>query len=562
MTTLLDFSRNAAKQFLNTAVFIDDHIFERTGNAPIVLEEGEEPKLRKPVFSDRDRVTPETASTTPAAVPPFHPKELVASFAKDGIVCALYEPDANFTVDEKSEVFDLCEKADLIVLDWDFFNDAGARVRTLVTGLVEQNQSILPHHLRLVAVYTTDASLQKVTSSIYDALISKGIAVDKETGALTTLVCGATRIIVLGKPGITRTEEEKQFTIQESALASVLVEQFAHMSRGLLPSWALMGMAAVRRNSRRVLDRFRADLDGPFLMHRALVMSSGEALDQLPRLLCDELLAVVEDSVLTKDVLDATAAAIGELSVQQPSSPWQESKKGESLDITPIVRSLLPKGSAGLAEHKHCNQVKKITEKLPALKISEQHMSDLKVAVGGAEASKRLAELFGVQTSYAGGSRHLTFGTIVRTGKSTGSGWDYSLCLMPACDSIRLRQKQDGISFPFWRLTASDAFAQNIPGRGIVVCVGAEFFELLAHGKPSDQLWMDQFEIDTDAQVVLSRKKDSKDTHHFVGRAANHLEWVGQLKPLHAQRIAHDVGQALSRVGLTEAEWVRLMCER
>jgi hypothetical protein len=40
------------------------------------------------------------------------------------------------------------------------------------------------------------------------------------------------------------------------------------------------------------------------------------------------------------------------------------------------------------------------------------------------------------------------------------------------------------------------------------------------------------------------------------------IEWVGQLKPLHAQRIAHDIALGLSRVGLLEAEWLRLLCDR
>ena len=37
------------------------------------------------------------------------------------------------------------------------------------------------------------------------------------------------------------------------------------------------------------------------------------------------------------------------------------------------------------------------------------------------------------------------------------------------------------------------------------------------------------------------------------------LEWVAQLKPAHAQRIAHDIGQSFSRVGVVEAEWLRLL---
>jgi hypothetical protein len=40
------------------------------------------------------------------------------------------------------------------------------------------------------------------------------------------------------------------------------------------------------------------------------------------------------------------------------------------------------------------------------------------------------------------------------------------------------------------------------------------------------------------------------------------IEWLGQLKPLHAHRIAHEITESLSRIGVSEAEWLRLLCDR
>ena len=40
------------------------------------------------------------------------------------------------------------------------------------------------------------------------------------------------------------------------------------------------------------------------------------------------------------------------------------------------------------------------------------------------------------------------------------------------------------------------------------------------------------------------------------------VEWVAELKPLHAQRVASYLGSEVSRVGLVESEWLRLFCDR
>ncbi len=79
------------------------------------------------------------------------------------------------------------------------------------------------------------------------------------------LQCGSTRVLVLGKEIGHRTEAETAFSVTESQIAERLVTEFASMNEGILPSCALLGMAAVRRNSLRILNKFRPQLDGQFL---------------------------------------------------------------------------------------------------------------------------------------------------------------------------------------------------------------------------------------------------------------------------------------------------------
>ena len=70
--------------------------------------------------------------------------------------------------------------------------------------------------------------------------------------------------------------------------------------------------------------------------------------------------------------------------------------------------------------------------------------------------------------------------------------------------------------------------------------------------------WMESLTIDPPSKTVRARLRDGL---LALPGSQRPIEWVAQLKPLHAQRIAHEIGQSLSPVGLIEAEWVRLCCE-
>ncbi len=44
----------------------------------------------------------------------------------------------------------------------------------------------------------------------------------------------------------------------------------------------------------------------------------------------------------------------------------------------------------------------------------------------------------------------------------------------------------------------------------------------------------------------------------FIDTSKNAYKWVAQLKPKHAQQAVEQFARELSRVGLTESEWLRL----
>ena len=173
MNAIQEFSFEAAQRYLQSVVFIDDEIYY---SPPGVSLKDVSPQQGMTIFSGNMTPTDDKALEAKGSEdddggdPEFHPKQLVESFAGRGIVCALYEPPADFQTHKDSEVFLLCERADVVILDWDLYNDDGDRVLSLLANLVSQSQSTLPHHVRLCAIYTTKPDLFRVNLKVFENL--------------------------------------------------------------------------------------------------------------------------------------------------------------------------------------------------------------------------------------------------------------------------------------------------------------------------------------------------------------------------------------------------------
>ena len=329
--------------------------------------------------------------------------------------------------------------------------------------------------------------------------------------------------------------------VTEDLLAERVIDEFAQMHSGILPSFALRGMAAVRRNSKKILDKFHSDMDGVFLLHRALLLAKEDAFEQLPELLAEEVLAVMLDDQIGSVVASELAKEVATgLPLQAVTWGGPGRAPGE------LAQMYLGGGEASIP---------------PEIKVkSKKAISDIHSALGCANShtDKKLAALFNLRTRYLTKPPTLGFGTIVRwrDKKDNVESVYYGFCLMPLCDSIRLDHgKGSETSFPFWTLKEGGSGGS---GLGIVVpTLENSYTQLLVNGKPRDMLWLAKFKPNQSFTVVAT-----VDGPNFVFKnKAKRLEWVAQLKPIHAQRIANHIGQSFSRVGVVEAEWLRLSAD-
>lgn len=577
MKTVADFTAEAVRKYLQSAVFIDDEIFARSSGKPVAGEvtlrprkativaeeenavEEPSPDGGAPAESSGDEPGPAEVKPGPEVKPAFHPKDIVASFAQKGVVCALYEPAVDFKIDETSEVFKLCQAADLVILDWDFHKDDGAKMRQLVANLVAQSNRIIPHHSRLVVIYTTTPDLAKVSDPLFDEL-KKFEITPEPVGSRLRLDVGATRVVVFGKAGVSRAAHFAEFSVEEKDLADAVFKEFVHKNQGILSAFALLAMAAVKKNSRRVLAKFSSEMDGAFLLHRGLVLHSEDSVENIPSLIAEEFLAVVEDQFAKiGDLSSVIGDSVQSMTFRSPAKPWTN---GTGVAVTEkefsaMMKALLTEGVKGLTPYEKWNEIKKLVKDKEsfARPVPGAIMDAISNAVhdGQSKTGEKLAALFNSRTYYDKQVRFLTIGTVVRCEK--GGNWDYLLCLMPLCETVRLI-KGESRNFLFLRL------AQALIGDGdgfVVEDSDQKLVRLLASSK-TRKLMFEKFTPKGDVGVIVAEPE--KKSFWFVADSQQRYEWVGQLKPAHAQRVAHGIGQTLSRVGLSEAEWVRLLCDK
>ncbi|MFA7279555.1 MAG: response regulator receiver domain [Sterolibacterium sp.] len=546
---------------MQTAVFIDDKIYDRRPVTPAVPAPLVSPATkREPALKSTAKKVTSTsraksgdAGSSANLEEPFVPQDIVASFAKKRIVCSLYQPKKEASVGANSDVYPLCLASDIVIVDWDLYGDAGRRALELVTNLICQSLEEVPEQLRLVMVYTQEPNLFKVANDIYEKLNERiPNVVQPPTENALSLHSLNSRVAILGKPG-TRQAEYKPAEVKEKELADRAITEFTQLASGLLQGAVLLGLAEIRLNSRKVLSKFDASLDPAFLTHRAFSLPHEDAYDHVIPLLTDEIRSLLEDCapnpIITADLIEDWCKNVWQPSAKAKTflgkidahefakefcitGPEIKAKYGDSKkELKPLIsddKSWNPKGNS-----------QSIFKELASLLVSEKDPT----------TNQRLAVLMSHRTPYGDFPRKLQLGTIVR--HKLGGQLQYLLCLQPICDSVRVKEADR--TFVFCKLQAV-VQTGGVAKKNHVVFDGTTYVDLQFSPK-SFHCVAENFAPD---HGVVAAEKKGEANWIFKSVDGAFYEWLGQLKPDHAQRAAEQFASQLSRVGLTESEWLRL----
>ncbi|ESY44066.1 hypothetical protein X747_06880 [Mesorhizobium sp. LNJC384A00] len=570
-----DYRLSGVRRFLQTAVVIDNEAEMRAVQAssiePKIAQRKPAGVLTRPFASPMPKASADKAVTAdvpvvagakePEAVPAqnaagsLDAKLLTDAFSAREIICGLYRPEPGENM--VSLATNAAKHADMVVVDWLLENNSSVKAVEIIISILKDDIAG-NGRLRLLSVYTSQSGISVIAKELCDQIAAVPELANKFSLAGTAIVGANVRICVLSKPhSIGDADVEK---VSEQNLPERLLEEFVLLSTGLLTSFALHSISAVRRAAHHVVAVFGEELDGAYLAHRSTLVDPDEAVEFAINLLVGELqnsIAVDErlDGQIGSDVLTAWVDAKG-------SS--HKFLKGGAEASPELVKEFVVGGFVKLKATKG-----KLTEKdgTPAEGGLLGHNVGEVFYASAAEAWQRqieFARLSSFKREAYGRTRlpegwlpTLTLGSVlkVRGPKNEAEkpsyddlGANYLVCMQPRCDSVRLIGPT---GFPFQTgEAATKEFNLVVKERDLSTGT-----PLLISGKPGNTQVI-KFDRDEVTNSVKARKDG--DDFMFTDNKGREYFWLGDIKEMKAQHDASALAASVHRVGLVELEFLRL----
>ncbi len=423
---------------------------------------------------------------------------LTAGLADKDILCTIYRPDDHPGADNDNAEDDVVKRsvsmarlADIVVLDWELGDELGKgsgswKARDIIKHILRAD-SQAQGRLRLIIVYTAQSKLGSTFQDVRNDLKGCTFVGGKLKENVDNLVIQnqTTKIVFLNKR-TTKLPEDNNLVVSEEELPKRIIEEFANLSSGLIPSITLHSIAAIRETTHHLLATFNGSLDPALVCHRALLPAPKDSEDFVLDLIAGELRSalslnrigekyadeiahkhwigskVKEDEVfklpndlsLTRDeALSLAEGGQGNFEKVQldATKRWAKAKidAGDSFKLSTNPNDL---NAENVSELIDLNMGKDLNPQLQ----TPRHGNLTGLLCGdekkGVEINNEFSRLTTLKREKYG-SRHLpdqwaprlTQGTIIR-GAGPGDKPVFLLCTQPRCDSVRLKKTRE---FPF-----------------------------------------------------------------------------------------------------------------
>ena len=534
---------------------------------------------------------------------------LTAGLADQEILCTVYRPDDHQSASSDGSEDGVVKRsvsmarlADIVVLDWELGDDPGKgngswKARDIIKEVLEEDDQA-QGRLRLIAVYTAETKLQSIFQDVSGDLKGKSFAggkIEEDAGNLV-IKNQTTRIVFLNK-STTKSPEEESRIVSEEELPPRLVEEFAALSMGLIPSITLHSIAAIRETTHHLLATFNGRLDPALVCHRSLLPAPQDSEEFVLDLIAGELRSAlslnrigekhanetahkhwigskVQDGeafelanglTLTRD--EAFSLVKGgpsefEKVKNDAAKRWAGAKieAGDKFELSTIPKELDEEEVTRLIDANLGRDLK------PTLEIL-RHGNLTGLLIGnetqGGEINNEFARLTSLKREKYG-SRHLpghwaprlTQGTIIRGADDADGMPVFLLCTQPRCDSVRLEKVRE---FPFLILKNGGSGPQG--AKQLLIIRAPKD----ADGSPVDmKIWVSPYPYQ---QKIISFDPANspgdvieaiKDGDKWVFNDGDQTyEWIADLKDFLAQKICDQVSGRQGTVGLDEYEWLR-----
>lgn len=567
---------SAVRKFVMHAVVID--------NQP-VLEKKEDTtptSVETATLADEGmgEVPPEqTAETieeaTDAATYDFHNlnvREISDAFTEQEIACTFLFPEDKDTDEEKifRRAMAASMPADIVIIDW-YLRDTNPNLTKRILKAIAEKDHIEKGRLRLICVYTGQRDTNVVTRDAVAALLAGGLAshkIDEHDG----LAYGKHHcLLILNKQDVHGT-----------ALPERILEAFTNLSEGLLPSFALAAVAAVRRNVHHIITRFSSNLDAAFVANRLITDPPTEVAELIRELFvseCDTALGLekVADHFLSENQIKTWLAKHNQpksianyvVEIEKLTRKGKPQKENRTVPIdAAFLHSLLSEGVSDDGV---------ILSKSDIVGFPESSRGKVSTALHEKEdnpdGERRFARFAVLKREAFGNTKltsdekwtpSLTLGTLLRQqielprseGEKPKILLKYFYCLTPSCDTIRIK----GHERNFLLLELEEARGNaNL----IVLEKDASQKRLFINPKP---LKLQTFNFKGNDQTGRVQARFLEDGHSKIpmflfntaGDQPIEFLWLGEVRKNRANRDMADLNRNWLRFGIKDSEYLRL----
>lgn len=483
-------------------------------------------------------------------------KQLTDAWSEREVICGLYRPEPS--EDMVDRAIKAASRADIVILDWFLVGSSSVKAKEIIVELIKGDLADRGR-LRLLSIYTSQPGITTIANEILDAVEAEAELKGFLQVRGTVLEGRNIRICILNKPQTVGNSDVDK--VSEPDLPSRLLTEFIHLTNGLLSSFSLHSIAAVRRAAHHIVTVFKEGLDGAYIGHRCAI---GEP-DDARELAVDMVLTQLRNVIAVDEMVDGCMD-------EAVLNAWVDQKSGDGFSVSAnlhapvaIVKKLVLKGKKAIAETKGTLVDDKgavvakstiLPENVGALFYpSAEAAWDNHLEFARISSFKR--EAFGLTQLPRGFKPTLTLGSVIKilgpkndaeVAAYAGLVSEYYVCMQPRCDSVRL----DGMTgFPFQTAEASTSvFNMVVKERGLSTGT-----PLLVSGKLSQ---VSIFKFAPDSKTLLVQGVERNGDYIFTDDHGREFVWLGDVRDLKAQQDASALAASVHRVGLDEHEWLRL----
>lgn len=475
----------------------------------------------------------------------FDACEISTVFAQKGKLCTIFAPTFENDLDN---CLSLSAKSDVVVLDWrldlkkeqqigneeedaDSEEPRGVYTIRLINSIIKDAGN---NKLKLIIVYTGENDLNGITDSLYGEINPKDRFVRNDCRISSSNVIILIRAKYSGDNQFKYNHELQSKIVEYKSLPGFITSEFSNFVGGLLPDFAMEAITAIRDSTSSILGVFSKDIDPAFLGQYASIPDCNDAISMLPQIFGTAVTNLIENS---------------DIHIDKWIEPWIEEniKEGATVEIggrsievnaDKLKRFLKPyavfeekfQGIFNLRGKGNVDKYKRDTAKLFCSENSD--VSNYKWA--------RLAQYSNLFSSPK--THRLTTGTIIKSVND-----EFLICIQQSCDSVRI-DKEEARSFLFLPLIEQ--------GKGEAVVVEDQKHLIVDNKSYSIVLYKFSPINKEDMQILGVQQGDQ---YVFTDKDGRRYIWVAELKEMFAQHIVSAYVSQLSRVGIDNSEWIRLV---